>query len=194
MCICNTFPVFTGKGEANVPAESVSEQEEIISENSVNLSLENLSVNKSVDISSVNSSESENPKRKVSTGVGCSPIEIISGENVASESKPKSNSNQDKIMVTTSTGTSPPPQSISTQVLRTRSTLVFFLTGVCFQTYEDVPPVDPNKSPRASSRSSRRRDLKRSQSLKSAQKRGSEWSLHRSSSRHSFTTDSQVSY
>ncbi|XP_044267798.1 E3 ubiquitin-protein ligase lubel isoform X5 [Tribolium madens] len=74
------------------------------------------------------------------------------------------------------TGTSPPPQNMSTQ------------------TYEDVPPVgEIPKSPRGrpASRNNRRRDLRRSNSVHMGTRRGSEWSLHRSSSRHSFTTDSQ---
>lgn len=50
-----------------------------------------------------------------------------------------------------------------------------------------------NRKSRPASRSSRRRNLRRSQSLhNSSQKHGSEWSIHRSSSRHSLTTDSQV--
>ncbi|CAG9771886.1 unnamed protein product [Ceutorhynchus assimilis] len=74
--------------------------------------------------------------------------------------------------LTISTGTSPPPQSMFTQ------------------TYEEIHPKSIPKSP--SIRGSRHRDLKRSQSLHtSSSKRGSEWSLHRSSSRQSFTTDSQ---
>ncbi|XP_060517510.1 E3 ubiquitin-protein ligase lubel-like isoform X3 [Cylas formicarius] len=83
---------------------------------------------------------------------------------------------------TTSTGTSPPPQHMSTQ------------------TYEDVLSLGDNistRSPRSArggsvSRNSKNRDLKRSQSMHTpSSKRGSEWSLHRSSSRLSFTTDSQ---
>ncbi|CAH2007149.1 unnamed protein product [Acanthoscelides obtectus] len=82
---------------------------------------------------------------------------------------------EEKRMVTTSTGTSPPPQSISTQ------------------TYEDsvAPSEKIAKSPRMSRKSNRL--FRRSHSVYTpiSQKRDSEWSLNRSSSRHSFTTDSQ---
>jgi len=65
------------------------------------------------------------------------------------------------------------------------------------QTYDEVKRDNhqrsPSKSPRSASRSSKQRDLKRSQSMHtSSSKKGSEWSLQRSSSRHSFTSDSQV--
>ncbi|XP_030754545.1 uncharacterized protein LOC115881269 isoform X2 [Sitophilus oryzae] len=90
---------------------------------------------------------------------------------------------QEKKMSTTSTGTSPPPQNMSTQ------------------TYDELPFVEtPNslsKSPRSPrsrsvSRGSKKRELKRSHSLHTnSSKRESDWSLHRSSSRQSFTTDSQ---
>ncbi|XP_057670807.1 E3 ubiquitin-protein ligase lubel isoform X3 [Diorhabda carinulata] len=69
-----------------------------------------------------------------------------------------------------STGTSPPPQNISTQ------------------TYEDVPLEQNRYPPRGRSRN-RNNYLKRSQSLHSP---NSEWSsLHRSTSRMSYTSDSQ---
>ncbi|CAH0557576.1 unnamed protein product [Brassicogethes aeneus] len=129
------------------------------------------------DVMEISENLSEQEVQKVSTSVGCSPPrEIPSNTSVSEEKSSKSDSEKlERIMVTTSCGTSPPPQSISTQ------------------TYEELPPPrDSNRSPRATSRSSRRRDFKRSQSLKgTSQKRGSEWSLHRSSSRHSLTTDSQ---
>ncbi|KAJ8960923.1 hypothetical protein NQ318_020223 [Aromia moschata] len=86
-------------------------------------------------------------------------------------------------MVTTSTGTSPPPQSISTQVK----------SG----TYEDVVPLEKApkspRLPRSRSLSCTSRQLRRSQSLRtpSSQRRISDWSPQRSSSRQSFTTDSQ---
>nr|CAH7713835.1 unnamed protein product [Callosobruchus chinensis] len=83
----------------------------------------------------------------------------------------------EKRMVTTSTGTSPPPQSISTQ------------------TYEEsaAPTEKIARSPRAARKGNRvfRRSI--SVYTPTSQKRDSEWSLNRSSSRHSFTTDSQSS-
>nr|XP_023015110.1 titin isoform X1 [Leptinotarsa decemlineata] len=86
----------------------------------------------------------------------------------------------EKKMVTTSTGTSPPPQDMSTQ------------------TFEESQEMSVSRSPqlpraRSVSRNSRRSCLNRSLSLRapSTQRRNSEWSLHRSLSRHSITTDSQ---
>ncbi|XP_050309298.1 E3 ubiquitin-protein ligase lubel isoform X2 [Anthonomus grandis grandis] len=110
--------------------------------------------------------QNESAGLKVSTACGTSPPkEIVDANN-------------NKKVASTSTATSPPPQNISTQ------------------TYEESPRKSQRSSPPKSiadhSRSSRYRDLKRSQSVHTpSSKRGSEWSLHRSSSRHSFTTDSQ---
>ncbi|XP_056631502.1 E3 ubiquitin-protein ligase lubel isoform X3 [Diorhabda sublineata] len=82
----------------------------------------------------------------------------------AGENKPRQN------VTSISTGTSPPPQNISTQ------------------TYEDVPLEQNRYPPRGRSRN-RNNYLKRSQSLHSP---NSEWSsLHRSTSRMSYTSDSQ---
>ncbi|KAL1491493.1 hypothetical protein ABEB36_012082 [Hypothenemus hampei] len=84
-----------------------------------------------------------------------------------------------KRSTTISTGTSPPPQNISTQ------------------TYEEIHPKIPetsskSRSPSARplSRNGKNRDLKRSQSLHTPSKKGSEWSLY---SHRSFSTDSQHS-
>ncbi|CAG9825410.1 unnamed protein product [Phaedon cochleariae] len=121
-------------------------------------------------------------KSKVDTGCGTSSVDVTSAQTDDNSENAAVDGDKDKLarkMVSTSTGTSPPPQSISTQ------------------TYEDVSLEKIQKSsrspPRAASRNSRRSQFKRSQSLKTSpsQKRGSQWSLHRSSSRHSFTTDSQ---
>ncbi|XP_063922547.1 E3 ubiquitin-protein ligase lubel isoform X3 [Zophobas morio] len=97
------------------------------------------------------------------------PAESVSG--VKSVGTADDSAKSDKV----TTGTSPPPQNMSTQ------------------TYEDVPQDAP-KSPRGrpTSRNNRRRDLRRSNSLHmTSARRSSEWSLRRSSSRQSFTTDSQ---
>ncbi|XP_076270641.1 linear Ubiquitin E3 ligase isoform X1 [Rhynchophorus ferrugineus] len=116
------------------------------------------------------------PDHKTSTGCGPSPPRDIP-EHVEQDD------HNEKKFSSISTGTSPPPQNMSTQ------------------TYDELPLVDSStlasKSPRSQrarslSRNSRKRELKRSQSMHTtSSKRGSEWSLQRSSSRLSFTTDSQ---
>ncbi|XP_064212932.1 E3 ubiquitin-protein ligase lubel isoform X3 [Tribolium castaneum] len=101
--------------------------------------------------------------------------EAVSLESVSAVKAVGTSPENDTSVNKVTTGTSPPPQNMSTQ------------------TYEDVPPAgEIPKSPRGRPTSrNKRRDLRRSNSLHMGTRRGSEWSLHRSSSRHSLTTDSQ---
>ncbi|KAJ8983783.1 hypothetical protein NQ317_000344 [Molorchus minor] len=123
---------------------------------------------------------------KVSTGCGPSPPKEVKSDIISesvvhggcSDNLEKNGESIDNKMVTTSTGTSPPPQNISTQ------------------TYEDVIPLEKAprspRSPRIRSIDYHSRKLRRSQSVHTASsQRRSDWSPQRSSSRLSFTTDSQ---
>ncbi|KAG5896886.1 hypothetical protein JTB14_033524 [Gonioctena quinquepunctata] len=125
------------------------------------------------------SDSSEVPKvKEIATQNGFNCRES-NDDNCGAEKVEKTTEKPERRLVSTSTGTSPPPQDISTQT---------------YGAAQETPPKSP-RSPRARSvsRSSRRSHMKRSQSLRapSSQRRGSEWSLHRSLSRHSITTDSQ---
>ncbi|XP_048520707.1 E3 ubiquitin-protein ligase lubel-like [Dendroctonus ponderosae] len=132
-----------------------------------------------LDNSDLSIGNNQEATAKVSTACGASPprdIQIESTEEAHNE----------KTFSTASTGTSPPPQSISTQ------------------TYEEIHPNGSqsslSRSPRpqrarSMSKSGRKQELNRSHSMHaSSSRKGSEWSLQRSSSRQSFTTDSQVSF
>ncbi|XP_044752367.1 E3 ubiquitin-protein ligase lubel isoform X2 [Coccinella septempunctata] len=96
-------------------------------------------------------------------------------QTVIRQSSLKNSESEPKVK-TMSTSTSPPPQ------------------GAATQTYEDVPLVSMDNDKITRSRPSSRnlkRNLQRSRSLHDSSRKGSQWSLYRSSSRHSFTTDSQ---
>ncbi|XP_018564657.1 uncharacterized protein LOC108906015 isoform X2 [Anoplophora glabripennis] len=183
-------PIDAKKGKADsLPRRHESEtedrQNDIVESESTNLSLEN--VLESAVVSTGGGASEVRQNVKVSSGCGPSPPREMKSEEISESvvheygefgKNGDGKHSSDKRMVTTSTGTSPPPQSISTQ------------------TYEDVLPLEKApkspRTPRSSSRNSRQK-LKRSQSLRtpSSPRRGSEWSLQRSSSRQSFTSDSQ---
>ncbi|XP_045471212.1 E3 ubiquitin-protein ligase lubel isoform X1 [Harmonia axyridis] len=113
-------------------------------------------------------------EQEVESKVSLSEAVSQTSDNVKGQSTFKNSESDSGVkMMSTSTGTSPPPQSASTQ------------------TYEDVP-LDNNRVGRSrpSSRNFKR-NSQRSRSLHDSSRKGSQWSLYRSSSRHSFTTDSQ---
>lgn len=133
-----TLPVVAGK--AVVEQASASEMEDmksdIVDSEATNLSAETFS--KSVDVSSW-SDVSEVPKKVlVSTGCGTSLVStdcgtssaqthvVESGRENSGNENQKSGSIQstEKKLVSTSTGTSPPPQSISTQVSNPSKSLI----------------------------------------------------------------------
>ncbi|KAL3282322.1 hypothetical protein HHI36_005509 [Cryptolaemus montrouzieri] len=129
--------------------------------------------NSSIDNTNGNNNNNNQLADRVSHGVGSSPPRDIV-RNLNEQSNINNSESAHVVKTTsTSTGTSPPPQSISTQ------------------TYEDIP-LDQNRINRGRTlgRNSKR-SFHRSRSLHDSSQRGSAWSLHRSSSRQSFTTDSQ---
>lgn len=129
MSVCNPFPVFTGKEDSLPhPLESETEdrQYDIVESESTNLPLETLS--KSVVVLTSGSVSGVQQKGKVSSGCGPSPPREIKSEKISESvvhelsgignnlENGVSRDYSERKMVTTSTGTSPPPQSISTQV------------------------------------------------------------------------------
>lgn len=120
-----TRPVVAGKAVIKQPCASEMEdlKSDIVDSEATNLSAETFS--KSIDVSSW-SDVSEVPKKTmVSTGCGTSSVrtQLVGSEKEAIHNDKQKADNvyqnedvKEKKLVSTSTGTSPPPQSISTQV------------------------------------------------------------------------------
>lgn len=109
-------PVVAGNAALEQPSASEMETENITSDIIVPKATKSAEVSSWSDVSEV-------PKKKmVSTGCGTSSQTVESGvaqvDSVQQKSVtiPQSDNSTRKIMVSSSTGTSPPPQSISTQV------------------------------------------------------------------------------
>lgn len=129
MSVCNPFPVVTGKEDSlprHLESETEDRQNDNIESESTNLPLENVSESVLVLIS--DGVSEVQTKGKVSSGCGPSPSREINSEEIReavfheSSETDKNSENLvgrdclERKMVTASTGTSPPPQSISTQV------------------------------------------------------------------------------
>ncbi|KAF5269138.1 hypothetical protein FQR65_LT02438 [Abscondita terminalis] len=133
-----------------------------------------------------NASESEIVKRsqKVSIAIGDSPPREINNTSnfVSVVDVVEVNKETERKVATATTGTSPPPQTISTQ------------------TYDTIDPPETRRASsraskhraRSSSRSSRRRDLFRSHSIHSGAYAGDhDWGSNRSLNRQSYSSDSE---